>query len=57
MTDNLLPISPIRVGHLAHTNGSTAPMYLMGYNMGEPVYRTTFAMASGKQVSTGRSLQ
>ena len=49
MTDNLLPVSPIRVGNLAHPNGTTAPMYLMGYLMGEPVYRTTFAMASGER--------
>lgn len=47
MTDDLVSVSPTKVGAIVDSNGDTAPMYLMGYFEGEPVYRTTFSLTNG----------
>ncbi len=36
------------MGNTYDDQGNTAPMVLMGYIEGEPVYRTTNALATGK---------
>lgn len=50
MTDDALPISPVKVGEMATSHGDIAPMYLVGYFGGKPVYRTTSYCAQGKKI-------
>ena len=47
MTDDLVPLSPTKVGDSVDSHGDSAPMFLLGNFMGEPVYRTTHTLATG----------
>ena len=49
MTDDAVPISPTKVGEISTSHGEVAPMYLVGYFGGKPVYRTTAICAQGKK--------
>ena len=51
MTDDLVSVSPIKVGDIIDSDGDTAPMYLMGYLEGDPIYRTTYSLATGNDAS------
>lgn len=48
MTNDAIPIDPVRMGSILDANGDKSPMYLIGFYMGEPVYRTTHALANGE---------
>jgi hypothetical protein len=47
MVDDLIPTAPMKAGNMIDPHGNTAPMYLMGYFRGEPVYRTITTNAIG----------
>jgi hypothetical protein len=49
--ENIVPLSPARVGEAADEHGDLAPIYLMGYFGGEPVYRTINTYATGGHLS------
>jgi hypothetical protein len=51
MTDEVVPVEPIRFGLLLENDRSAAPMYLVGYIGDEPVCRTTTTLAAGKRTS------
>ncbi|CAF4092229.1 unnamed protein product [Rotaria magnacalcarata] len=46
MTDDLVQVTPKFIGNVHIGQGNPDPMVLMGYKAGEPVYRTTTALAN-----------
>lgn len=48
MTEDVIPINPVKVGEVTTSYEEVVPMYLIGYIGGDPVYRTTTCWAGGK---------
>ncbi|CAF1370147.1 unnamed protein product, partial [Adineta steineri] len=46
ITDDLVSITPTLSGNVETGHGITGPMVFLGYKVGEPVYRTTMALAT-----------
>jgi hypothetical protein len=51
MTDDLVPVDPVKFGLVLDNNRPPAPMYLVGYIGCEPVYKTMSTLATGKHTA------
>ncbi len=50
ITDEVVPATPVKLGYLLQQNAEVAPLYLVGYIGGEPVYKTNNTLVTGKLI-------